>query len=62
MPQVDNTLFLTMVLSIFQWTAICYGIVLVYMFFPFTGAIKVSYNYVGKIRQVKEILMFSEKN
>jgi hypothetical protein len=57
MPQVDNTLFLTVVLSFFKWSAICYGIILVYMFYPFTSAIKVSYNYMSKVRQIKHLLV-----
>jgi len=55
MPQVDSAAFLGIISSLFYNCAICYGFALVYLFYPFVSRIKIVYNYMSKLVQVKEI-------
>ena len=56
MPQVDNTIFLSVIFSLVNSCAIFYTFLLVYVFYPFISRIKILYNVFSKIRQVKIIL------
>ena len=57
MPQVDNAIFFSIIFSLIKICAICYGILFVYLFYPFISNIKVSYNYFSKTKQIKELLI-----
>jgi hypothetical protein len=57
MPQVDNTIFLSIILSLVKSCSVFYGILLVYLFYPFISRIKVVYDFYSKIRQIKEVLI-----
>jgi hypothetical protein len=57
MPQVDVAIWLSVIFSLVKVCAICYGILFVYLFYPFVSTIKVSYNFFCKTKQVKEILI-----
>jgi len=57
MPQVDNAIFFSIIFSLLKICAICYGILFVYLFYPFVSALKVSYNFLSKTKQIKEFLI-----
>ncbi len=57
MPQVDNTIFLPVIFSLVKGCAICYGILFVYLFYPFISSIKVVYNFFSKVQSLKDILI-----
>ena len=57
MPQVDNTVFLSIIFSLVKSCAIFYSFLLVYMFYPFITRIKVLYNLFSKVRQIKNVLI-----
>lgn len=57
MPQVDNAIFFSVVFSLVKICAISYGILFVYLFYPFVSNIKISYNFLSKTKQVKEVLI-----
>lgn len=57
MPQVDNTIFFSIIFSLVEVCAICYGILFVYLFYPFVSSIKVSYDYFSKTFLIKNILI-----
>jgi hypothetical protein len=57
MPQVDNAIFFSVILSLIKSCTICYGILFVYLFYPFVSNIKMSYNFFSKTKQIKEILV-----
>ena len=59
MPQVDNAIFLPIVMSLFKCFSLCYGFLLVYVFYPFVTKIKIMYNFFMKIKQLKNILINS---
>jgi hypothetical protein len=56
MPQVDNTVFLSVIFSLVNSCAIFYTFLLVYFFYPFISRIKIFYNLFSKVRQIKEIV------
>ena len=56
MAQVDITVFFSIVFSLFKCSAICYGFLLVYVFYPFISRIKIIYNFLDKIRFIKKLL------
>ncbi len=56
MPQVDNTIFLPIIMSLFKCCSLCYGFILVYIFYPFVTKIKIRYVFFSKIKQIKNIL------
>ena len=56
MPQVDNVLFLGVIYSLSKCCVIFYGFFLVYLFYPFISHIKVVYNFLSKLIQVKVLL------
>jgi hypothetical protein len=58
MPQVDNAIFFSVIFSLLKVCAICYGILFVYLFYPFVSTIKVAYNFISKTKQIKEFLIF----
>jgi hypothetical protein len=58
MPQVDNAIFFSVIFSLLKVSAICYGILVVYLFYPFVSSIKVVYNFFSKTKQIKEILIY----
>lgn len=57
MPQVDNTIFLPIIMSLFKCCSLCYGFILVYVFYPFVTKIKITYAFFNKIKQLKNILI-----
>jgi len=57
MPQVDNTVFLSLVFSLFKWSTIVYGISLVYLFYPFVSKMKIIYNFLDRVKQIKKIFV-----
>ena len=57
MPQVDNTIFLPIIMSLFNCCSLFYGFILVYIFYPFVTKIKISYSFFSKIKQIKNILI-----
>lgn len=57
MPQVDNTVFLSIIFSLVKSCSIFYSFLLVYMFYPFITRIKVLYNLFSKVRQIKNVLI-----
>jgi hypothetical protein len=57
MPQVDIAIFFSIIFSLIKVCAICYGILFVYLFYPFVSNIKMSYNFFSKTKQVKEVLV-----
>ena len=57
MAQVDNTVFFSIILTLVQSFTICYGILFVYLFYPFISKLKLFYNFLNKIKQVKELLI-----
>jgi len=57
MPQVDNAIFFSVVFSLVNICSISYGILFVYLFYPFVSNIKMSYNFFSKTKQVKEVLI-----
>jgi hypothetical protein len=59
MPQVDTSIFLPVVFSLVKGCAVCYGVLFVYLFYPFVASIKVVYNFFGKVQYLKEILIKS---
>jgi len=44
---------------LFKWCTICYGIILVFLFYPFVSRIKIAYNFFSKARQVKQVIVSS---
>lgn len=54
---MDNTIFLPVVFSLVKGCAICYGILFVYLFYPFVSSIKAVYNFYSKAQSLKEILI-----
>jgi len=56
MPQVDNTIWFSIIFSLLKSSIVCYGFILVYLFFPFISRIKVIYNFFSKIRFIKKLL------
>lgn len=56
MPQVDNTVFLSVIFSLVNSCAIFYTILLVYFFYPFISRIKIFYSFFSKVRQIKDIV------
>jgi len=57
MTQVDSANFFSVILSLIKICAICYGILFLYLLYPFVSNIKVSYHFLSKTKQIKEILM-----
>jgi hypothetical protein len=57
MPQVDGSLYLSIILSLVKSFSIVYSFLLVYIFYPFISRIKVIYNFYSKIRHIKEIFV-----
>jgi len=57
MTQVDSANFFSVILSLIKICAICYGILFLYLFYPFISNIKVSYHFLSKTKQIKEILI-----
>jgi len=57
MPQVDNTLFLSTIISLVKSCAFFYCFFLVYLLYPFIAKIKVIYHFFSKIRQIKTIII-----
>lgn len=57
MPQVDNAIFFSIIFSLIKICAICYGILFVYLFYPFVSSIKVTYNFYSKTKLIKELLI-----
>jgi len=57
MPQVDGAIFLPVILSLVKGCVVCYGILFVYLFYPFVSSIKVAYNFFSKIQVLKNILI-----
>jgi len=57
MPQVDLALFLPIVLSLFKICSLCYGFILVYVFYPFVTNIKLLYVFFNKIKQLNNIFI-----
>ena len=56
MSQVDNTVFLSIILSLFKCSFLFYSIFLVFLFHPFISRIKVLFNFFSKIRVAKHLL------
>ena len=57
MPQVDNSVFLSLIFTLIEYCSIFYAFSLVYLFCPFVSRIKLYYNVFSKIRVVKTILI-----
>lgn len=57
MPQVDNAIFFSIIFSLIKICAICYGVLFVYLFYPFVSSIKVTYNFYSKTKLIKELLI-----
>lgn len=56
MPQLDFTLYSSIITSvIFSWF-LCYGFGLVFFFYPFITAIKIKYRYMSKVIQILSII------
>ena len=51
MPQVDNSIFLPIIMSLFKCCSLSYGFILVYVFYPFVTKIKIKYAFFSKIKQ-----------
>lgn len=57
MTQVDSANFFSVILSLIKICAICYGILFIYLFYPFVSSLKVGYHFLSKTKQTKEILI-----
>ena len=57
MPQVDNTVFFSVIFSLIHVSIICYAILFLYVFYPFVSTIKAKYNFFSKTKQIKDILI-----
>lgn len=58
MPQGDNAIYFSIIYSLIKICIICYGFLLVCVFYAFVSNIKVKYHYFSKIKQIKSILIF----
>jgi len=56
MPQVDNSIFLPVVMSLFKCCSLVFGFMLVYVFYPFVTQIKLGYVFLSRVKQLKNIL------
>ena len=61
MPQVDYSLWLPIIMSLFKCSSLFYAVLLVYYFYPFVSKIKVVYNFFSKVRLTKNILINFQK-
>ena len=57
MPQSDLSIVVSVIFSLVQGCTICYGILFVYLFYPFVSRIKIQYNLFTKTKHLKEILI-----
>jgi hypothetical protein len=57
MPQADFSIVISIIFSLVNGCAICYSVLVVYLFYPFVSSIKVLYNLFGKAQHLKEILI-----
>jgi len=55
MPQVDNTVFFSIIFSLFKSSLLCYSLLLVYVFYPFIARIKIIFNFFSKIKFTKKV-------
>ena len=58
MPQVDNAIYFSIIYSLIKICTVCYGFLLVCVFYSFISTIKVKYHYFSKIKQIKSILVY----
>jgi len=56
MPQVDVTLFLSIIVSVVKSSSVFYCFFIVYLFYPFISKIKIIFNFFSKIKQIKNII------
>jgi hypothetical protein len=57
MPQVDNSVFLSIIFGLIEFCALFYAFFLVFLFCPFVSRIKMYYNILSKLRFIKTILI-----
>jgi len=58
MPQVDVSIFLPIIMSLFKVTSLFFAFFLVNIGFGFVTRIKLTYVWFNKIKQIKNILKF----
>ena len=59
MPQVDTAVFLSIILSLEVVCIMFFGVLGVYVFFPFLSCIKLVHNYPSRVWQVVEFAVVS---
>lgn len=56
-PQADISIIVSIIFSLILVCTICYGILVIYIFYPFSSNIKVIYNLFNKAQHLKKILV-----
>jgi len=58
MPQLDVSVFLSIIISLCVICTMVYSVIIVYLFFPFVARIKLSFIVYRKVKLINQILNF----